>query len=173
MSYNNFSTFENLIIYMEHAHPQDFYNLDWQTISNYRFLSEAFMDRYFLRFLDKKSICSHQKLSEAFIIKYIDYVNFKIISNTQVNNLSNEFIFNHCDKLDMKIIAKHKKVAGKTTTNNGFSYNIWSKIIQSKKELYNNVFIQNKKHLYGCSDELLLNHLKTPILFTTLKSFEI
>ena len=59
-------SFEQAIISMETEAPQDFYNLDWASISGFRLLSEEFISRYYFR-VKWAIICTNQKLSERFI----------------------------------------------------------------------------------------------------------
>ena len=90
MSFN--PSFEQAIISMETEAPRDFYNLDWTSISGFRFLSEYFIERFYFR-LNWSVICNNQRLPEYLIRKFVNFVNFKVISNTQVNNLSLDFIY--------------------------------------------------------------------------------
>jgi len=120
-----------MIIAMETQCPQDFYNLDWATISCFRYLSEQFMEKYYFR-LKWSSICTHQKLSERFIRKFSKFVNFKVISNSQINNLSIDFIYEHRLELDMNVIKNNKKFLEKTN-NISLFYNSFKNQIDAFK----------------------------------------
>lgn len=105
-------SFEAMIMQMETDNYQDFILLDWNTISAFKYLSEEFMEKYFNR-LNIFSLCNTQRLSEKFIRKHInelDDKSLKILSNTQIYNFSYDFIFENKEKLDMKAIAKNKKL---------------------------------------------------------------
>ena len=110
MSFN--PSFEQAIISMETEAPRDFYNLDWTSISGFRFLSEYFIERFYFR-LNWSVICNNQRLPEHLIRKFVNFVNFKVISNTQVNNLSLDFIYEFKDRLDMNVVIS-KKITEKT-----------------------------------------------------------
>ena len=129
MSLNN--SFERMIILMETDCPQDFYNLDWAAISCFRYLSEPFMERYYFR-LKWSSLCTHQKLSEAFIRKFAKFVNYKVISNSQINNLSIDYIYENRLKLDMNVIKNNKRFLEKTD-NISLFYNLFKDQIDEFK----------------------------------------
>jgi hypothetical protein len=128
-TFNN--SFEYMIITMETQCPQDFYNLDWAAISCFRYLSEPFMEKYYFR-LKWASLCTHQKLSETFIRKFSNFVNYKVISNSQINNLSIDYIYENRLKLDMNVIKTNKRFLEKTD-NISLFYNLFKDQIEEFK----------------------------------------
>lgn len=101
-------SFENMIRQMKVNNPLDFETLDWTAISAFKYLSEDFIEEFLYK-LNINSICTHQILSEDFLRKYKNCIDYKAISNSQIYNLSYDFIFEHKDKLAMSIIKKNKK----------------------------------------------------------------
>lgn len=119
MSYNK--SFEKMIRQMKYDNPWDFENLDWTTISSYKYLSEDFIEE-FLDKLNINSICSHQHLSEDFLRKHSHRIDYKAVSTSQIQNLSYDFIFENKDKMLMPIVKKNKKYIKSLQNTNTYSH---------------------------------------------------
>jgi hypothetical protein len=117
-------TYEDFIYIMQENYPEDFDKLDWKSISSFRFLSSQFIED-FAEYISWTVICTHQKLSETLIRKFISKIDFKIISITQLQNLSIDFMIEYYKKLDIKLIKNRLKKLLRTDLhelNNNISY---------------------------------------------------
>ena len=81
---------------------------DWSSISEYKKLSEAFIEKHKDE-VDWYYISIYQKLSEAFIEKHKDEVYWNYISRYQ--KLSEEFIEKHKDKVYWRCIYQYQKLS--------------------------------------------------------------
>ena len=124
--------FENMIRQMQKDSPLDFETLDWTALSTFKYLSEEFMEEFLYKF-NIKSLCSHQNLSENFIRKHKDRIDYKTISNTQISNLSYDFIFENKNKMDMVAIKKNKK----------YIESLKNSRLQSKMNVISSVYKEN------------------------------
>lgn len=97
-------SFENMIFKMEKDAPQDFWNLDWTCISGFKILSEEFMYRYRER-LNWKVICSSQPLTLAFIKTMKNHIVIKVLVNTN-KNLSLDFLYENGAEIHKNIKEK-------------------------------------------------------------------
>ena len=134
------ASIENIIRKMKTECQEDFSTIDWAAISNFRYLSEDFIEE-FSEYVVWKNICTSQKLSEDFINKFIDKVDLKIISIMQASHLSLDFIIRHKEKMNMNLIKKNKKI---------FCFeNDLSSIIKENKSIpYFNEFLLGTKNYY-------------------------
>ena len=66
--------FEEFIKQLRYIDLQAFYELDWNCISRYKYLSEQFIEE-FSNYVNWIIIFENQRLSEIFKIKYISKVN--------------------------------------------------------------------------------------------------
>lgn len=82
--------------------------INFGSISSNKSLSEEFIEKY-KEYLDWHSISSRQILSEDFIEKYKDYVDWELVSCFQ--HLSEDFIEKHIDLLTFEFISHHQKLS--------------------------------------------------------------
>lgn len=101
-------TLEFAIMNMETEFPNDFKKLDWTSLSSFKHLSEDFIAKY-IHLVNISVICTHQHLSESFLRAFDKKINFKVISITQVNHLSIDFMCDYRDKLNWDIILINKQ----------------------------------------------------------------
>jgi len=95
-----------------HLQSDNLLKADWEEISKYQKLSEAFIEKYADK-VDWTLISKYQKLSEPFIEKYADKVDWGEISEYQ--ELSEPFIEKFEDKLFFEdkntiIVIKSKNI---------------------------------------------------------------
>lgn len=77
----------------------------WKEFCGENHLSEKFMEKY-IQYIDFESVCRYQKLSEEFIEKYKNKVDWRNISKYQ--SLTEEFIEKYKDKVDWYYICSHQ-----------------------------------------------------------------
>jgi hypothetical protein len=82
-------------------------DVNWHYISTSVFLSEKFIEK-FVNYVNWAMISQHQKLSEQFIEKFENKVSWSKISIGQTH-LSDSFIFNHREKLNINNIIVFNK----------------------------------------------------------------
>ena len=99
---------EKSIINMETECPEDFKKLDWTSLSSFKHLSEDFIAKY-IHLVNISVICTHQNLSESFLRAFDKKINFKVISITQVNHVSIDFLCDYRDNLNWDIILINKQ----------------------------------------------------------------
>jgi hypothetical protein len=98
------SSFENSINVMKMNNSKDYSELDWGCISQYKYLSEKFMEEHSDK-LSWKCISNHQKLREEFIEKHLDKLHLDIILRQKgIRGLSEAFKQKHI--LDLEIIPR-------------------------------------------------------------------
>lgn len=86
------SSFENAINVMKIENPKDYAKLDMAFISQYKYLSEEFIETHFDR-LSMRCISNHQKLSEKFIEKHINELDMNIVIRKKgIQNFSEKFV---------------------------------------------------------------------------------
>lgn len=151
--------FENMIRQMQKDSPLDFETLDWSALSTFKYLSEEFIEDFLYK-LNIKAICSNQILSEKFLRKYKNIIDFKTISNTQVSNVSYDYIFENKNKLDMNIINKNKKYIEslKNHTSQSSKINVISSVYKE-----NWILIMENLRNYGFFDDINTYLLKKSI----------
>lgn len=113
-------SFENMIRQMKIDNPVDFETLDWVAMSAFKGLSEGFIEEFLYKF-NINAICTHQVLSEYFIRKHSDRIDYKTISNSQIYNLSYDFIFENKHKMALSVIKQNKKYIN-TLRNTNLKY---------------------------------------------------
>lgn len=87
--------------------------LDWNMVSKYQILSEEFIEKYEDKW-DWNKICSYQTLSEKFIRKHFNDFNescWAEIASRRKNNLSEEFIREFSDLLQMDFIGECQAIS--------------------------------------------------------------
>lgn len=94
--------------YLEQATEEELNNLDWESISKYQTLSEAFIEKFKDR-IDWEYISYYQVLSEPFIEKFADKVNWNNISYYQA--LSEPFIEKFADKVNWEFISYYQTLS--------------------------------------------------------------
>ena len=108
MAFN--TSFENSINAMKIENPKDYSELDWGCISQYKYLSEEFIENHLDR-LSMKCISNHQKLREEFIEKHIDKLDLTIILRQKgIKGLSKAFMQKHCKNIPTQAKNKRKSV---------------------------------------------------------------
>lgn len=80
----------------------------WNLVSAYQILSEPFIEKYQDK-INWFSVSKYQVLSEPFIEKYIDKLNLDYISRNQ--KLSETFIEKYQDKVDWNYVSKYQKLS--------------------------------------------------------------
>lgn len=100
--------FEKIIEYIEQNKIKEFETLDWNCISSMKRLSISFIHKYNDK-LNKKMLGIHQKLDEFYIRNYFYEISSNVVSQTQLSNLSIEFVLEHKHLLNMKNIKNKKK----------------------------------------------------------------
>ena len=88
----------------------DNFNVNWLNLCTNQKLSEEFIEKHSDK-LDWSWILIKQKLSEEFIEKHIDKVVWYLIS--QYQTLSEEFIEKHCDEVNWDCISRCQKLSEK------------------------------------------------------------
>ena len=133
----------------------------WNLVSAYQILSEPFMEKYQDK-INWFSISKYQVLSEPFIEKYIDKLNLDYISKNQ--KLSETFIEKFQDKVDWNNISTYQKLSEDFIDKfknkvDWYSISIYQKLSESFIEKN---FIYNYKNLYllyqKLSDRFLVKH---------------
>ena len=133
----------------------------WNLVSAYQILSEPFMEKYQDK-INWFSVSKYQVLSEPFIEKYIDKLNLVHISQNQ--KLSETFIEKYQDKLSWHHISKYQKLSEPFIEKfknkvDWYSISIYQKLSESFIEKN---FIYNYKNLYllyqKLSDRFLVKH---------------
>jgi len=79
----------------------------WSTISGAQFLSESFIEKYSDK-IDWPKVSKCQKLSESFITKYTDKVSWYFISGHQ--ELSEDFLIKHQHRVNWFIVYAYQKL---------------------------------------------------------------
>lgn len=93
----------------------------WPFISHYQSLSEEFIEKWANKLIYENSkIWTHQKLSEAFLNRHIEAIDWTAISFSQ--KLSETFIDAHADKLNWLAISENQDIS------EDFIEMYWSKI---------------------------------------------
>jgi hypothetical protein len=141
------SIMEYIIDLISYQEPYILLDLDWKSLSSYRFLSEDFMDRYAC-YLDWQSICTHQKLSEDFIRFHQDKVNFKSLSITHLGGLSLDFIYEFADRFPKNIVKKINFVKQTLSYKHKVYYNVYELLYEKTKICDDNVIELTNKNTF-------------------------
>jgi len=147
-----------------------FSNYEWEKISCYQKLSEAFI-REFKNEVYWIYISSYQKLSEAFIGEFKDKVSWYYISYSQ--KLSEEFIRELKDKVIWECISDHQKLSGRFI-DEFIDYMYYEKSFRNiyKERFYqyinSNIYTINKRELCCLGYQWNSNNKFTRLFNSTL-----
>lgn len=83
-------------------------NIFWSCISKYQILSESFMDKYKDK-LNWDIMLISQAMSENFILSHIEYINWGLLSTYKKTQLSVDFLLKYKDKLNWDEISATRK----------------------------------------------------------------
>ena len=97
--------------------------VDWYYISSYQVLSEQFIEKYSDKVNWKQGISRYQRLSESFIEKYKDKVDWVYISIYQT--LSEQFIERFSDMVDWDNIIYFQKLSYEFLEKNLYKYSLY------------------------------------------------
>lgn len=78
--------------------------VDWKVVCKNQRLDEGII-RQFIKYIDIDSVCQYQNLTETFMTKYAEVLNWKLISEYQLN-LSEPFIRKFLDRLDIRTLCR-------------------------------------------------------------------
>lgn len=96
--------------------------INWQDLLYYQLkiqnISESFINKYAKNFKETHwyCICKYMKLSESFIEKHINNINWVQLSYNQ--KLSNSFLIKYQDNVDWSLICINNKLTGRFILNN-------------------------------------------------------